>query len=167
MIVVGALVAAFWAPRLFGLVPYVVTSGSMEPQYPVGSLIYVRSIDPQQVEAGQAITFIMPDTDSVATHQVREVDAENSQFYTQGIHNRDENGQIIPDAAPVPYENLVGTPVFCIPLLGHLNRFCTTPPGIYFIFGGVVVVVGISLVLEQWAPSSEASAQQRNKKRRA
>lgn len=33
-------------PRLFGYAPYAVLSGSMEPEYPVGSLIYVTATDP-------------------------------------------------------------------------------------------------------------------------
>lgn len=146
------LVAAFWGPRLFGLQPYVFTSGSMEPQYPVGSMAYVRSVAPEQVQPGQVITFLVPGTDSVATHQVRETDADARVFYTQGINNRDENGQIIPDAAPVPYENLIGTPVFCIPGLGNINRLCTTPPGIFLLPAAVVLVVLIQIILETIAP---------------
>lgn len=156
VVVTALLVAAFWGPRLFGLQPYVVTSGSMEPQYPVGSMVYVRTVEPEQVQAGQAITFIMPDTDSVATHQVRQVDTENRVFYTQGINNRDENGQILPDAAPVPYENLIGTPVFCLPVLGNINRLCTTPPGIFLLPAAVVLVVLIQMILEAAAPRPKA-----------
>lgn len=161
------LVAAFWGPRLFGLQPYVVTSGSMEPQYPVGSLLYVRAVAPEQVEAGQAITFRMDGTDSVATHQVRQADRENRVFYTQGINNRDQDGQIIPDAAPVPYDNLIGTPVFCIPWLGNVNRMCTTAPGIYILLGLLVVVIGVSLLLEQGGTAPKTSEQKETKKRRA
>ena len=32
--------------RLFGVQVYSVISGSMEPEYPVGSLIYVKDINP-------------------------------------------------------------------------------------------------------------------------
>lgn len=158
LVLAAALLLAFGAPRLFGLQPYVVTSGSMEPEYPVGSLIYVRSVAPEQVQTGDAITFTMPGTDSIATHQVREIDGENRQFYTQGIHNRDENGDIIPDAAPVPFGNLIGKPVLCIPVLGWVNRFCTTPPGIYVLLGILVVVVGTALLLDKLVPSSTSSA---------
>lgn len=153
MVLAALLVLAFGAPRLFGLTPYVVTSGSMEPEYPVGSLIYVRSVSPEQVQAGQAITFYMPGSDSVATHQVRQVDAESRCFYTQGINNRDEQGNILPDAQPVPYENLIGTPVFCVPLLGWVNRLCTTPPGTYFLLGGLAAVIAVSLALDRFTPS--------------
>lgn len=37
------LAVALVGVRIVGLQPYVVLSGSMEPTYPVGSLIYVKS----------------------------------------------------------------------------------------------------------------------------
>ena len=55
--------------RLVGLTPYVVLSGSMEPTYHTGSLIYVKKADPFTIEAGTPITFMM-DEDTIATHRV-------------------------------------------------------------------------------------------------
>lgn len=51
------LTALFTIPSLFGYMPYVVLSGSMEPVYPVGSLIYVAPVDANSLEPGDAITF--------------------------------------------------------------------------------------------------------------
>ena len=36
--------------RLLGIQVFSVISGSMEPDYPVGSLIYVKEVDPNDVE---------------------------------------------------------------------------------------------------------------------
>ena len=141
---------AFAATRLFGVQPYVVASGSMEPEYPTGSLIYVREVPAEQIQTGQAITFVIPDTELTATHQVREIDRVNRQFYTQGINNRDEQGTILPDAEPVPFDCLIGVPVACIPVLGVINRFCTTAPGLYLLLGSLVLVVGISIWLDRY-----------------
>ena len=44
--------------RLVGLRTFAVLSGSMEPAYPVGSLIYVRSAEPSALECGDVITFM-------------------------------------------------------------------------------------------------------------
>lgn len=41
LVALVALVIAFAGVRLAGLTPYAVLSGSMEPEFPVGSLIYV------------------------------------------------------------------------------------------------------------------------------
>ena len=43
--------------RLVGLQVFTVLSGSMEPTYHVGSLIYVKDVDPFELEAGDVITF--------------------------------------------------------------------------------------------------------------
>ena len=37
--------------RLFGIQVYAVISGSMEPNYPVGSLIYVKKAEPEEIKS--------------------------------------------------------------------------------------------------------------------
>ena len=46
--------------RLFGVQVYSVISGSMEPEYPVGSLIYVKDVDPTEIEVNDVITYVLP-----------------------------------------------------------------------------------------------------------
>ncbi len=142
------LIALFHVAGIFGIKTYVVTSGSMEPMYPVGSLIYVKKVAPETVGIGEAITFYMDKDGTVATHQVYEIEESKKQFRTQGINNRDEKGNILQDALPVSYENLIGKPILCIPQLGNINRFCTTAPGCYWVMGVGAVVAGISIILE-------------------
>lgn len=69
--------------RVFGLQVYAVLSGSMEPTYHVGSIIYVKSVDPSEIKIGDPITFVMNEQLTVATHRVVRIDAENSAFYTK------------------------------------------------------------------------------------
>ena len=127
--VLAALAVLLVGVRVLGLTPYTVESGSMEPQYPVGSLIYVQKVDPASVMTGQAITFVMNGTDQTGTHAVYRIDAAARQFYTHGIANIGPDGAVLPDAAPVPFEALLGRPVFCIPLLGYLAGWLSTAPG--------------------------------------
>ena len=63
------LAIALVGVRLFGLQVYTVLSGSMEPTYHTGSLIYVKRVDPFTITPGQPITFLL-DEDTVATHRV-------------------------------------------------------------------------------------------------
>lgn len=100
------LLIAFGGVRLFGLTPYMVTSGSMEPEYPVGSLIFVKEVPPEQIDVGDVITFRLTDGQTVATHQVYEADRAQEEFRTQGINNRDSEGNILHDAEPVKYSQL-------------------------------------------------------------
>ena len=55
--------------RVVGLQVFTVLSGSMEPTYHTGSLIYVKNVDPYTIEEGQPITFML-DENTIATHRV-------------------------------------------------------------------------------------------------
>lgn len=143
------LVIIFLVPKLFRFKTYIVTSGSMEPLYPTGSLIYVKKVPPETIVENDAITFYMENTQIIATHQVYEVDKENKCFKTQGINNKDEEGNIIHDAKPVSFSSLIGKPVLCIKHLGHVNRLITTPPGIYIIVMFTIFIILIYHIIEK------------------
>ena len=72
--------------RLFGIQVYSVISGSMEPEYPVGSLIYVKKATPDEVKVGDVITFVLSN-ETPATHRVIDIDCDAQLFYTQGDAN--------------------------------------------------------------------------------
>ena len=127
--------------RLVGLNVYSVVSGSMEPTYSVGDLIYVKKVEPQTIQVGDPITFVLNEDLVVATHRVTAIDAENQRFTTKGDANEVE------DAAPVHFNNLIGKPVFAIPLLGYVSNWVQNPPGIYIAVGG-----GIALLLIVFVP---------------
>lgn len=125
--------------RLFGIQVFSVISGSMEPDYPVGSLIYVKDVDPSEVQVNDVITFVLPD-ETPATHRVVRIDKENQCFYTKGDANKTE------DAAPVYYKNLIGKPIFTIPCLGYVAYYIQHPPGMYVaITAGAVLLIIVFL----------------------
>ena len=137
--------------RLVGLTPYVVLSGSMEPTYPTGSLIYVRDVEPTEVEVGDPITFVLNEELTVATHRVVEVNETDGWFRTKGDAND------APDGSPVLFENLIGEPVFCIPKLGYLTNFLTNPPGMYLGWSAVVILLILLFApdLLKWADKQD------------
>ena len=126
--------------RLMGMQVFNVISGSMEPTYSVGDLLYVKEVDPDSVKVGDPITFVLNEDPVVATHRVVRVDAENRYFYTKGDANETE------DASPVHFNNLVGVPVFAIPLLGYVSAYIQNPPGMYVAIGlGVLLIAAVFL----------------------
>ena len=138
--VVVLLAVAFVGVRVVGLQPFTVLSGSMEPTYHTGSLIYVKSVEPQDVHVGDPITFVLNEDLVVATHRVIEIDAENERFYTKGDANESADG------SPVHFNNLIGVPVFTIPLLGYVANFVTNPPGMYIALAEVAVLLLLTFV---------------------
>jgi len=131
--------------KLFGLTPYSVLSGSMESVYPTGSLIYVKDVDPATLEVGDVITFQLAG-ETVATHRIIELvpdeaDPETVRFRTKG----DENEVV--DGALVEYGNVIGQPVFCIPMLGFLAVYIMHPPGKIVAISVAVALVVIEIMI--------------------
>lgn len=144
VVVVVVFTVLLVGARLFGFNVLYVTSGSMEPEYPTGSLLYVKKVDPYKIEVGQVITFML-DEDTLATHRVVEILKDESdpsviRFVTKGDANNANDG------TPVHYKNVVGTPVFSIPYLGYVAAYIQDPPGMYMaIAAGAVLLLLILL----------------------
>lgn len=166
VILIVFLAIALVGVRVVGLTPYTVLSGSMEPTYHVGSLIYVKEVDPSEVEVGDPITFVVNEDLLVATHRVVEIDVQTSRQQTIV----DENGEAMVDAegnpiyeevpldelayyfttkgdandavdgAQVYYKNLLGEPVFTIPYLGYLSSWIQTKKG-------MIISINVALIL--------------------
>ena len=125
--------------RLVGLRPLTVLSGSMEPVFMTGDLIYVKEVDYRDLEEGDIITFML-DEDTVATHRIVEVvpdetDTSVLRYRTKG----DANDAI--DGSLVHYKNVVGTPVFSIPKMGYFANFIQHPPGSYLALSGAAIIL--------------------------
>ena len=142
LVVLMVLCAVFlMGSRVMGYQCFTVISGSMEPKYSVGDLIYVKKVDANTIQVGDDITFILNEDLVVATHRVVRIDAENQRLYTKGLANE------IEDSDPVHFNNVIGVPKFAIPKLGYVSDFVQNPPGMYITIG-----VGIILILAVFLP---------------
>ena len=158
--VVVLLAIALVGVRVVGLQPYVVLSGSMEPAYHVGSLIYVKSVDYKDLKVGDPITY-MVSQDTVVTHRIIEVlvdeeDPDTIRYFTQGIAND------TPDGSSVHYRNVIGKPVFSIPYLGYVSSYIQNPPGMY-----VAIAAGAVLMMLVFLPDLfESEDQEKEEKKK-
>ena len=141
LVILVVLCAVFlMGSRLLGYQVYTVLSGSMEPEYSVGDLLYVKKTDVNNIKVGDPITFVLNEELVVATHRVVRIDTEKQHFYTKGDANQTE------DSSPVHFNNVIGVPKFSIPLLGYVSDYIQNPPGMYITIGaGVVLVVLVFL----------------------
>lgn len=145
--------------RIVGLQVFTVLSGSMEPTYHTGSLIYVKKVDPYTIEVGQPITFML-DESTIATHRVvgivpDEEDPSVIRFRTKGDANEAEDGSL------VHYKNVIGTPIFSIPYLGYVADYIQHPPGTY-----VAISAGAVLLLLVFLPDVFADDKDKDKKKK-
>lgn len=123
LILLGVIIAflPLTVPRLMGYDIYEVVSGSMEPEIPVGSVIYVKAARPEEVEAGDVIAFHRDGT--VVTHRVEENHYVEGEFVTKGDANREE------DMEPVAYNSLIGKVERHIPVLGIVMTLLASNTG--------------------------------------
>lgn len=142
VLAVAALAFLLAGIRILGFTPYAVLSGSMEPAFHVGSLIYVKSVDPEDIKVGDAITFRLSGEDTAATHRVIEIDRENQCFYTKGDANE------TPDASPVPYSSVLGRAVFTVPKLGLFSSWLSSAQGKYAAISGVGLLLLLIILPE-------------------
>lgn len=141
VVLIVILAALIWGVRLIGMDALVVQSGSMEPAYPTGSLVYIKDVDADELEVGDVVTFNMSPTVR-GTHRIIEVvpDEENPdiiRFRTKG----DANDHA--DSGLLEAEDIVGRVVFCIPYLGYLISYIQHPPGMYVAIsvGGLILLL--------------------------
>ena len=149
VVLFAALAVTLAGVRLLGLQVFSVLSGSMEPEYHVGSLIYVKKVDYRELEAGDVITYLMSE-DTVSTHRIVKViaddeDPEVLRFATKG----DANEAV--DGTPVHYKNVIGMPVFSIPYLGYLASYISSPPGSYVAISAVALLISLMFLPDIFA----------------
>lgn len=109
-------------PPLMGIRLYAVTSGSMEPQIPVGAAVYVTPAKKEQLKEGDVITFSMGTEGATATHRIIRIRKEGG-FVTKGDANEES------DPKPVAYEQIRGRVCGMIPYLGYAGVLLGNPWG--------------------------------------
>jgi signal peptidase len=117
---VAALAAAVAVPRLAGATPYSITTGSMRPAYPPGTLVVVKPVPIDEIRIGDVITYQLESGEApVVTHRVVEVGTNldgDARLVTQGDAND------IPDAEPVRPVQVKGRLWYSVPYLGYVNN---------------------------------------------
>lgn len=156
VVLVVLLVILLVGVRLVGLQPYVVLSGSMEPEYHVGSLIYVKDVDYTQLQAGDVITFMLNEK-TVATHRIVEVIPDETEpgvvrYRTKGDANDVEDGSLI------HFRNVIGSPVFTIPYLGYVANYVQNPPGMYIAISAGAILILLMFLPDLFGKDEEKSA---------
>ena len=133
-------------PDFGGVMPLIVLTDSMYPDIKSGDIIVSKTVDANEVNVGDVISFFDPagNGQSVVTHKVIDkYDVDGKLFFkTKGINNNTE------DSLPVPADKLVGkyTDVR-IPLAGHVAIFMQTVPGlIVCVILPILIFVGYDIL---------------------
>ncbi len=161
LFVAALLAVAVVVPRLAGATPYVILTGSMEPQLPPGTLVVVKPVAAGLITTGSVITYQLESgKPTVVTHRVRSVGTDASgqlRFGTQG----DANSQ--PDPRLVQPVQIKGERWYAVPYLGYVTSALTgqqrqTALAIV-VFGllGYAVVMFVSAMRDRLRPGVRAA----------
>lgn len=118
-------------PKIFGNNPVVVLSNSMQPTYPVGTIVYYHKVEKSEIKVNDVITFKNSDNKFV-THRVNKL--VDDRYQTKGDANN------APDAKLVDYDKIVGrvTPI-SVPYLGYYVEFINTH--FYLVIGVITILI--------------------------
>lgn len=118
-----------------------VMSGSMEPAIKVGSLVFVKKVDPVSLKENDVLNYVNPKEDKITvTHRIVKIEEKDGQkvFTTKG----DANNSADPD--PVFQNQVRGRISFSIPFLGFLSDWLKKPKGLILlvIIPAILVIIG-------------------------
>ena len=135
--VVLVILAAFpfTLPRIFGIEIYGILTGSMDPACPTGSLVYVKSVNPESLQEKDIVTFQKGNL--VITHRVVKNDVQKEELITKGDANNAN------DIQPVAYKQIKGKVALTVPLLGYLALRVNSAAGISV----CVIILALGLML--------------------
>ena len=135
IIVIGIIFIGLY---IIGIQPYVVLSGSMEPQVKTGSLSFINKHTKfENIKENDIIAFKMSDK-TMVTHRV--IKKESDYLETKG----DANETI--DGIRTTKENYVGKSMFSIPKLGYFIRAIQSTRG-KIIFGTFIIFLFVAGIL--------------------
>ena len=136
LLLVGVIVLTvpLSVPRIRGYQVYAVVSGSMEPEIPMGSVVYVFPGEPADAEVDDVIAFYREE--SVIVHRVTANRTSVGEFATKGDANKEE------DPDPVPYDAYIGIVERSIPALGQfMSLYASTVGKIYLLIAAACGVM--------------------------
>lgn len=133
----------FFLPSLVGAEgAFIVRSSSMEPEIPLGSMVFVYSEEPADIMPGDVITFYSGVNDEVVriTHRVVErARTEGGYIYlTKG------DALTVPDDEWVPEQNVIGEVRYTAPGLGTLVQ--KYRENVLFI--GSLIILSSAIIIE-------------------
>ena len=135
----------------------------MEPAIPTGSLVYIKEMEPKDVQVDDVIAFYgTKDAASIITHRVVENRVLMGEFITKGDANATK------DMNPAPYDNFIGKVAYSIPKVGGIALVLTGVYGKILAGGailGAVILHGIASVINSKREKDKDEAEHLSEKK--
>lgn len=140
-IVVGIVLSDDRQMSPWGTGFFIISTGSMEPSIPVGSVIFVREVAADKIAVNDIITYLSENMQDIVTHRVMAISEGDGRyvFTTRGDANNT-------DDSPLAFDRVIGRVVYYISgnsfLIGVFNDAKTIGIGIV-ILGAALCIYAI------------------------
>jgi signal peptidase len=148
----GMLIAAT-LPMAFGMRPFTVLSGSMEPALDTGDMVVDRQIAPADARPGDIVTFKDPQGQGrMLTHRLRTVSisAGTARMTTKGDANDTT------ESWTVPANGTIGRVAYRLPMLGYALSVTHGRNGKLLFIVLPALLFGVLELARIWRPRREA-----------
>lgn len=146
------LILPVYIPRSMGYQTFFITTGSMDPVIPTGSIAYFKAADPATLQPGEVIAYTNSDG-IVVVHRIKTNVPEQKYLQAKGDNNK------VLDRDRITYDHVHGIYAGFIPGIGKLMYFMHSAVG--RILQIIIAVAGAVLVV----PSAVILAVRRRRKR--
>ena len=111
-----------------------ISTESMKPSYPVGTVVITRKVDPEALKIGDIISFFSQDPAILNlpnTHRIYAIEKQGDgtlQFITKGDNNP------VPDTYPVDSNRIIGVVIRSVNSVGKLINLFKNRFSLFFVF---------------------------------
>lgn len=141
------MILPIYLPRAFGYQAFFITTGSMDPVIPTGSIAFFKATDPAKLQVGEVIAYTNSDG-IVVVHRVKNNEPELGYLFCKGDNNK------FIDRDKITYDKVHGIYGGFVPGIGELMYFMHSPVGkilmiIAGVTGGILILISIILRLRR------------------
>ena len=145
---------------------FLVQTPSMTPIYPAGSVVITKTVPPDELNVGDAISFRVEYSDAVVTHRIQKIEKTSAGYYeftTKGDANE------VNDSSKVESSNVLGVVIFGIPNVGSLLNWLRSIWGLILlvILPAGLVIIGESIRLTGMVKEEKQKKKDRENEKRA
>lgn len=156
-VLISLFAAVFIVPRVVGINPYIILSGSMEPTIETGSVVFINTKD-KDIHKDDIICFHIGEEGKEVTVTHRAVEVEDGVITTKG-----DNNEMI-DANQLTEKNIVGKYMTHIPKVGYLMSKINQKQKIAIIIA-LFAANGVCFCLENFLEEDEEDEEKEEEKK--
>lgn len=122
-----------------GIRLFTVISESMVPEYNIGDILIVKSIDADDIKVGDDICYMGKEEDfkdKIVTHRVKRI--ENDTFITEGIAN-------VMEDPPVKEDQIYGKVIYKTYIMSFMSKISSNPIVFFLV---IIIPIVIFIILE-------------------